>query len=480
MTTGSAEPASAPPATVTRYQVVRRLTRAAAHSDDQLIAEAAALLGGWAVLLDLTGDVLCGTPHTAGPEGVHAAMHPQLHPHVTIRKMAGAVLVICPGPAAPPSRTEAVAQTGVDLLRMRARIHRAQDVHHAEQRLHAAVVRLLLHGQPRLAVGILDSAAVTHATVFRLTGQAVQTAYRAYWRTAQPRTSPTSPRMLVCTEGHELVFVALHRRGHDQHSARLSVARIADRHHLAAGVSDPAPLDMVATAWAEAGHARHTATAGSLAFAASLGAHDLLRVVPAGRLARWSAAILKPLNREQHRTLETYLRSGSAQSAASVLDVSEGTVRTRLRWISTLLAAELDNPTVQAQLLLAVRAPAAPAQPSAAAQLATDPPVPTDLLNSEEARQWATALLKPLDKPLRIALRCWLRHRGRTAPAASELGLSRSTLTDWLNKCGKTLSLDLSSATVRTELHLAIETIATPDDAPALLPRRGGRTYREH
>lgn len=477
MTTGSAGRAPALPMKVTRYQVVRRLTRAAAHSDAQLIAEAAALAEGWAVLADLTGGVVCSTPDSAGPEGVRAAAHPQLYPQLTIRRMAGAVLVVRPGTALPSSRIDLIVRTCVDLLRMRARVHRVEDTHHAEQRLHTAVLRLLLSGRPHVATDVLGTAA-THATVFRLSGQLVHAAYQTHWRVAQPSVSPKVPRMLVCMEGNELVVVALHGLDHDRHVARSVVARIAARHQLVGGVSDPLPLDMVATAWAEAGNARHGATSGCLASATFLGAHGLLRVVPSVRLARWSAAVLKPLNREQHRTLEAYLRSGSAQAAAAVLDVSEGTVRARLRWIGTLLAAELGNPTVQAQLLLALRAPAPSQRVSTSAYLGPDRPLPTDLLDPEDAHRWASALLSPLDKPLRIALRCWLQHRGRTAPAASELGLSRSTLTDWLSKSGRALSLDLSSATVRAELHLAAETIATSDDTPARLPRRGGRTYR--
>ncbi|MEV0219594.1 helix-turn-helix domain-containing protein [Streptomyces sp. NPDC050704] len=483
MTPGSAGRTPALPVKVTRYQVVRRLTRAAAHSDARLIAEAAALADGWAVLADLMGGVVCSTPDTAGPEGVRAAAHPRLHPHLTIRKMAGAVLVVRPGTAPPASRIDLIVRTCVDLLRMRARVRRAEDTHQAERRLHTAVLHLLLSGRSHLATDVLGTAA-THATVFRLAGQSVHAAYQTHWRAAQPSVSPNAPRMLVCMEGNELVVVALHGLhsldDHDRRLARLFVARIADRHQLAGGVSDPLPLDMVATAWAEAGNARHGATSGCLASATFLGSHGLLRVVPADRLALWSAAILTPLDREQHRTLEAYLRSGSAQAAAAVLDVSEGTVRARLRWIGTLLAAELDNPTVQAQLLLALRAPAPSHRVSTSARLVTDPPLPTDLLDPDDAHHWASALLRPLDKPLRIALRCWLQHRGRTAPAASELGLSRSTLTDWLGKCGRALSLDLSSATVRAELHLAAETIATPEDTPARLPRRGGRTYRGH
>ncbi|WP_246113557.1 helix-turn-helix domain-containing protein [Streptomyces montanus] len=462
---------------MTRYQVVRRLTHAAAHSDAQLIAEAAALAEGWAVLADLMGGVVCSTPDTAGPEGVRAAAHPQLYPHLTIRKMAGAVLVVGPGTAPPASRIDLIARTSVDLLRMRARVRREEDTRHAEQRLHTAVLHLLLSGQSHLATDVLGTAA-THATVFRLAGQLVPAAYQAHWRAAEPSVSPKARHMLVCMEGNELVVVALHGLDHDRHRARPFVARIADRHQLAGGVSDPLPLDMVATAWAEAGNARRGATSGCLASATFLGSHGLLRVVPADRLALWSAAILKTLNREQHRTLEAYLRSGSAQAAAAVLDVSEGTVRARLSWVGTVLAAELGNPTVQAQLLLALRAPAPSQRVSTSARLVPDPPLPTDLLDPGDAHHWASTLLRPLDRPLRIALRCWLQHRGRTAPAASELGLSRSTLTDWLSKCGRALSLDLSSTTVRAELHLAAETIATPEDTPARLPRRGGRTYR--
>ncbi|WP_223244923.1 helix-turn-helix domain-containing protein [Streptomyces sp. CBMA156] len=209
-----------------------------------------------------------------------------------------------------------------------------------------------------------------------------------------------------------------------------------------------------------------------------MGAKGLLQFVPTHRLSSWSAAILQPLGHDQRRTLEAYLRSGSVQIAASAIDVSEGTVRGRLRGISSALALELDNATVQAQLLLAVRAPTASIKPRPTRRLVTHPPLPMELLSPDDAYRWAADVLEPLNTPLRIALRCWLKHRGRTAPAASELRLSRSTLTEWLSKIEDTLHVDLKSAAVRAELHLAAETIATPEDTPRFLPRRGGRTYR--
>ncbi|GHC54175.1 helix-turn-helix domain-containing protein [Streptomyces flavofungini] len=506
---GRAQPAPTPAAQDPASQWVQRLTRAAARSGAVLVAEAAALADGWAALVDPSVGAVHSTPRTAGPDGERAAAHPQAHPHLTVRHVgdaSGSVLVVGPG-RAPSAHVTLIAQAAADLLRVRAR--RADDVRGTEQRLHAAVLALLQHGQHRLAAEVLGDGTATHATVYRLTGRTVHAAYQSLWRAAQPGAFLGGPRMLVCLDGTELVAVARHGADGDHTSARSLIARIAERHQLAAGSAEPAPLDMFATAWSEAGAARHGAAVGRLAAASGLGADGLLRVIPGDRLGTWSAAVLRPLDREQRRTLEAWLRSGSAQTAAPALDVSEGTVRARLRAAAGLLGVDLDHPTVQAQLLLALRAPATsrsasgtapplsasgpataqslsapttapPSSPPATAstRLRTDPPLPADLLSAEYAARWASGLLEPLDTRFRITLRCWLRHRGRTAPAAAELGLHRSTLTAWLAECGKLLDLELSSATTRTELHLAAETIATPADTPAALPRRGGRTYR--
>ncbi|MFF4409462.1 helix-turn-helix domain-containing protein [Streptomyces sp. NPDC001404] len=475
MTTSSAQPTSPEES---RHQVMRRLIRAAAHSDAQLIAEAAALADGWAVLVDLMGDVICSTPHTAGPEGVRAAAHPRPFPDLTIRRTTDAVLVVSPGPAVGTARVDLIAQTCVDLLRMQARVHRAEEILRAEQRLHGAALHLLLNGQAVLALKVLGAVGVTHATVCRFTGTAIHVAHQALWRTAQASTPQSIPRTLICIEDSNLVIVLLHNGSPATHRILPRLSAIAERHHLAGGVSEPVPLDIITTAWSEAGTARLNMSAGQIISTTGMGAKGLLQLVPAHRLSTWSAAILQPLGRNQHRTLEAYLRSGSVQVAASARDVSEGTVRARLREIGNTLAVQLDNPTVQAQLLLAVRSPTVPAKVRSTARLVTHPPLPTELLSPDDAYQWAADVLEPLDAPLRIALRCWLQHRGRTAPAASELRLSRSTLTEWLSKLADTLHLDLQSTAVRAELHLAAETIATPEDAPRFLPRRGGRTYR--
>ncbi|MFJ7240124.1 hypothetical protein ACIQWB_23760 [Streptomyces olivaceus] len=56
--------------------------------------------------------------------------------------------------------------------------------------------------------------------------------------------------------------------------------------------------------------------------------------------------------------------------------------------------------------------------------------------------------------------------------------MHRTTLTQWLAQAAEDLDLDFTSAAVRAELHLVIETIAGPADVPEALPRRGGRTYQ--
>ena len=358
MTTGSAGPAPALPMKVTRYQVVRRLTRAAAHSDAQLIAEAAALAEGWAVLADLMGGVVCSTPDSAGPEGVRAAAHPQLYPQLTIRKMAGAVLVVRPGTASPASRIDLIARTCVDLLRGRARVRWEQDIHHAEQRLHTAVLHLLLSGQSHLATDVLGTAA-THATVFRLSGQLVHAAYQTHWRAAQPSVSSPKPPACWCAW----------RETSWWSSRSTASTRAATWHAPSSRASQPginwpaASQTRCRWTWSPRRGPRQ-GPRGTAQRPAAWRPRPSWIARPAPRRARRPARPLvrrpssTPLNREQHRTLEAYLRSGSAQAAAAVLDVSEGTVRARLRWIGTLLAAELGNPTVQAQLLLALRAPA--------------------------------------------------------------------------------------------------------------------------
>ncbi|MFD5642179.1 PucR family transcriptional regulator, partial [Streptomyces anulatus] len=70
-----------------------RLLRAATRSGAHLIAEAASLVQGWAVLADPIAGAVYSTPAAAGADRVHPEAPPREHPPRTQRPAAGAGLV---------------------------------------------------------------------------------------------------------------------------------------------------------------------------------------------------------------------------------------------------------------------------------------------------------------------------------------------------------------------------------------------------
>ncbi|MFJ9031841.1 helix-turn-helix domain-containing protein [Streptomyces sp. NPDC102274] len=472
--------------------VARRLIEAAARSGASLIAETAAAVSGWAVLVDPAMRAVYSSPDRAAAAGISAAAgtgsvtgaggerarsgDADDGPDTTVRQVVGATLVVHAGPDVSARRVELVTRTTAGLLEVRAR--RAEELTSAEMRLHAVLTRLLLRGETGLAAEVVGGLA-SHATVYRLSGGAdPQATYQAVWRALLPTGARQGASTLITLLDGELVVVALHDAARDDGRVLRLIARSAERHGLLGGVADPAPLDMLAAAFTEAGQARAGAAAGRrLVPAAGLGDRALLRIIPPDRLTAWASSLLGPLTAPQRQALEGWLRTGSVGAMAQMLGISRGTARSRLRTAGERLGG-LDTPLALAQLSLALRAPEAdPAE--AAGWAGADPPaaLPTELVDTALARRWAGALTKPLDTPQRIALGVWLGHLGSIAPAAEELGLHRTTLRRWLEEIGRLLDVDLSSAAVRADLYLALETLARPDGPPGALPRRGGRTY---
>ncbi|MEU2794914.1 helix-turn-helix domain-containing protein [Streptomyces sp. NPDC006995] len=504
-----------------------RLLRAATRSGAHLIAEAALLVQGWAVLADPIAGAVYSTPAAAAADGVHAAADPREHPHCLQRPAAGAVLVLAPGPTVSPEQAARVATNTAALLEVRGQ--RAAELRGEQMRLHTTLVRLLLAGHTAAVADILGGNRLTHVTVYRLTGADVPTAHQVLWRAVGPSLAPHADActLLGRLDG-ELVVAELHRGGDDGRVLRL-VSRVSERHQLLAGMAGPLPLAEMPTAHSDAAAARHSATPDRrIVPADAVGASPLAPLLPTAPYARWAGAALRPLSPAQQHLLLVWLRTGSKPRAAAALGLSAGTVRARIRELSRLLRADLEDATVRAHLLLALRAPApADADTGTDADTDTDPDeeepgggsgseggdrdgggtggrgggsggqdgedregggsgtgparletLPAGLLDTEATRSWARGLVGGLKPHLRIALACWLRHHARTAPAAAELHLHRTTLANWLTQCADHLGQNLSDATVRAEIHLALLATRTGPDDPAALPRRGGRTYR--
>ncbi|MEW2063757.1 helix-turn-helix domain-containing protein [Streptomyces sp. NPDC007002] len=513
-----------------------RLLRAATRSGAHLIAEAALLVQGWAVLADPIAGAVYSTPAAAAADGVHAAADPREHPHCLQRPAAGAVLVLAPGPTVSPEQAARVATNTAALLEVRGQ--RAAELRGEQMRLHTTLVRLLLAGHTAAVADILGGNRLTHVTVYRLTGADVPTAHQVLWRAVGPSLAPHADActLLGRLDG-ELVVAELHRGGDDGRVLRL-VSRVSERHQLLAGMAGPLPLAEMPTAHSDAAAARHSATPDRrIVPADAVGASPLAPLLPTAPYARWAGAALRPLSPAQQHLLLVWLRTGSKPRAAAALGLSAGTVRARIRELSRLLRADLEDATVRAHLLLALRAPA-PADADTDTDPDTDPDegehgggsgsaggdrdgggtggrdgggtggrdgggsgtggrdcegregggsgtgparletLPAGLLDTEATRSWARGLVGGLKPHLRIALACWLRHHARTAPAAAELHLHRTTLANWLTQCADHLGQNLSDATVRAEIHLALLATRTGPDDPAALPRRGGRTYR--
>ncbi|MGW7228347.1 helix-turn-helix domain-containing protein [Streptomyces cyaneofuscatus] len=467
-----------------REAMADRLLRAATRSGAQLVSEAAVLVQGAAVLADPIAGAVYSTPATAAADGVHAAAHPQDHPHHVQRPAAGAVLVLHPAPTLPAEQVRLVATTTAALLEVRGQ--RAAELRAEQMRLHSTLLRLLLAGHTTSVTDTVRAGGLTHVTLYRLTGPDIPTAHQVLWRAVRPSLAGHGGACALIGEvDGELLVAELHHGSDDGRVLRL-VSRVSERHDLLAGLAGPLPLAETPTAHADAAAARHSATpAHRIVPADAVGTPQLARLLPPGPYTAWARSVLSPLTPDHRHLLLVRLRTGSAPRAATALGLSPGTVRTRLRGVAALLDADLDDITVQAHLLLALRAPTrgdghgrGHDQERKSDGQARPEKLPGGILDTDAARTWAVGLVGGLEPHLRIALACWLRHHARTAPAATELHVHRTTLTTWLTRCAERLGQNLADAAVRAELHLALEATAKDGDDPRALPRRGGRTYR--
>ncbi|MGM1064417.1 helix-turn-helix domain-containing protein [Saccharothrix sp. Mg75] len=160
-------------------------------------------------------------------------------------------------------------------------------------------------------------------------------------------------------------------------------------------------------------------------------------------------------------TLLSWLEFGPR--AASQLKVHRNTLSSRLHRIGAELDRDLTGFAVQAELHLAVQLLDERPHPGAA-----DEVVGFDaLFDRPEVRQWAEDRLSPLlaadRRTLLTTVRTWFRHDLRTAPAATELGISAHGLRKRLIRVEELLGRSLLiGPSVRYDLHHALRVHSAP------------------
>ncbi|MFE5842094.1 helix-turn-helix domain-containing protein [Streptomyces niveus] len=445
--TGPGDWAEAGSVTTAEVQLPYVLMRAAARSAEDLVQQAADLIGGYvAITSPVSGTIY----DSAGPEPAGDDERKTITHHV-----ANTLVTLHGGAGVSARRITEVAKVLEAVLMVRVR--RAHELQEPEMRLHTSAVRGLLTGETATTADIIGGVLPALATVYRLTGGEHAA---DVWRAVLPAVVRDRLHTLVAQVEDDLAVVSLHSPDTDDGKTLRLVAHVAEEYDLLGGVADPMPVALFAVAWVEADQARTNASATDrLVPVGGLGAQSLLHILPARRYAAWAHDLLRPLTDEQRATLEIWLGTGSTTKAARGLGLTRNAVHARLKTAARTLAVDLNLPEVRTALLLALRAPdpgtrtrGVRAEPSASSLLALIPP--------DAAKRWAGDVLAPLDDQLKIALRVWLEHHGKVQPAAAELATSRSVLDHQLAQAAAALEICLTYPVVRAELHVATTALA--------------------
>ncbi|QKW29696.1 PucR family transcriptional regulator [Streptomyces seoulensis] len=419
------------------FAAQRELTRQALISGPEgLLAALAAQVDGWAALYDASGAVVATAPEWAGrraarltadverlrdrPAPASAVVggpdtedRVELHSIGTGRRPRAALAV---GTAAPLGTAERYAvHSAIALLTLTT--ERSRSLHAAEQRIGAAVLRMLLAGQPDHARGVagdlygglLDapfrvivaesasaSAARAHADAHARVPAAKPTA-----QTAKPTASAAPPvvlggdplaglaeiveaaaarsgeAVLVVPDGERLVVLAGDGSAAvaacAEHAAALEAARAAapseqragEGGELVVGLSAPAGPIAAAGAYKQAEQALSVARRRGrvLVEHEQLASGSVLPLLADDAVRAFADGLLRALYEHDATgrgdlvaSLRAWLsRHGQWDAAAADLGVHRHTLRYRMRRVEEILGRSLDDPDVRMELWLALK-----------------------------------------------------------------------------------------------------------------------------
>ncbi|MFR9795876.1 PucR family transcriptional regulator [Streptomyces sp. MS06] len=412
------------------FAAQRELTRQALNAGPEgLLAALAAQVDGWAALYDASGAVVATAPEWAGrraarltPDVERLRERPapasavaggpdhedriELHSLGTGRRPRAALAV---GTAAALGTAERYAvHSAIALLTLTT--ERSRSLHAAEQRLGAAVLRMLLAGQPdharavagdlygglldapfRVIVAEASSAAGARAPAESRTAAKEQPSadaetgddpLAALAETAEAAAARAGESVLVVPDGERLVVLAVDGGAAvaacTDHAAALEAARPGERRRqaaggeesgLAVGLSAPSGPIAAAAAYKQAEQALSVARRRGRVCVEHerLAAGSVLPLLADDAVRAFADSLLRPLYEHDATgrgdlvaSLRAWLsRHGQWDAAAADLGVHRHTLRYRMRRVEEILGRSLDDPDVRMELWMALKATSA-------------------------------------------------------------------------------------------------------------------------
>ncbi|MEV5148931.1 PucR family transcriptional regulator [Streptomyces sp. NPDC052727] len=384
------------------FAAQRELTKQALNTGPEGVLSAlAAQVDGWAALYDASGAVVAAAPEWAGRRAARITAEVErlrerpapassvvggpehedrveLHSLGTGRRPRAALAV---GTAAALGTAERYAvHSAIALLTLTT--ERSRSLHAAEQRVGAAVLRMLLAGEPDharavagdLYGGLLD-APFRMIVAESVSGPAGEPLGELA-ETVESAAARAGEAVLVVPEGERLVVLAADEGAAVAACAAYAAAREADRavseqgraeeDALVVGLSAPAGPIAAAAAYKQAEQALSVARRRGRVFVEheQLAAGSVLPLLADDAVKAFADGLLRALHEHDATgrgdlvaSLRAWLsRHGQWDAAAADLGVHRHTLRYRMRRVEEILGRSLDDPDVRMELWLALKA----------------------------------------------------------------------------------------------------------------------------
>ncbi|MDX3386199.1 PucR family transcriptional regulator [Streptomyces niveiscabiei] len=392
------------------FAAQRELTRQAlTPGPEGLLTALAAHVDGWAALYDASGAVVAAAPEWAWrraarltvdvarlrerPAPVSSVIdgedRVELHSLGTGRRPRAALAV---GTATAPGTAERYAvHSAIALLTLTT--ERSRSLRAAEQRIGAAVLRMLLAGEPDharavagdLYAGLLDAPfrviVAEPGPGARVPAAASSSRARAaddegplaeFAEALESVAARVAEPVLAVPKGGRLVVVAVDGGGvlveTVEYAAEVEADRSPEGHDLVIGLSGPAGPSTAAVGHKQAEQALSVARRRGRAFVEhdQLASGSVLPLLADDAVRAFSDGLLRALHEHDATgrgdlvaSLRAWLsRHGQWDAAAADLGVHRHTLRYRMRRVEEILGRSLDDPDVRMELWLALKATA--------------------------------------------------------------------------------------------------------------------------